>query len=269
MTGDPPLRAGPLDDRPPLRAVGSDGRPPLRAVGFDGRPPLRAVLFDAAGTLIETAEPVGATYARFARAQGVELPAERIGDAFRRVLAQAPPMVFPGESAARIAALEREWWRQIVRGTFRAADQTARLADFDACFDGLWEHFARSEAWRCRDGAAAALAGLRAAGLRTGLVSNFDQRLRAILRGLGLAGAFDVVVLPADAGAAKPDPRIFERALAALGVEAPRAAFVGDHAEQDLRAARRLGLRAIDVASLATLAGLPGILAPSPPQETR
>jgi putative hydrolase of the HAD superfamily len=238
---------------------------------LSGPAPLRAVLFDAAGTLIETAEPVGATYARFARAQGVELGAARLGDAFRRILAQAPPMAFAGEGPAGVAAAERDWWRQIVRGTFRASDATAQLADFEACFTGLWEHFAGSAAWRCRAGAEAALAALRAAGLATALVSNFDQRLPGILEGLGLGEAFDVVVLPADAGAAKPDPRIFELALARLGIAAAQAVYVGDDAEQDLRAARRAGLRAIDVASLATLAELPDLLVPlrAPRQETR
>lgn len=240
---------------------------------MSGGPGPRAVLFDAVGTLVETAEPVGGTYAGIARDFGVELPAARIGDAFRRIWPQAPPMAFPGEPPERVAALERDWWRERVRATFRAADATARFDDFEAFFGAVWEHFARPAAWRCREGALAAIAALRRAGWKTALVSNVDQRLRPVFSALGLAAHLDAIVLPGDAGAAKPDPRIFALALERLGVAPARAVFVGDDPEQDLRAARRAGLRAVDVAGLATLAELPARISDAahaaPGQETR
>jgi len=215
-----------------------------------------AVLFDAAGTLIELCEPLGETYARVARSHGVELPPWRIEDAFRRILLHAPPMVFPEASPAATPALEREWWRRLVRATFRAADSTVRFADFDACFDALYAAFARPQAWRRRSGCREALGELRERKIATAVVSNFDRRLPAILAGLGLAPLFDAVVLPSDAKAAKPDPPIFLLALERLGARAAASVFVGDSQERDLAAARRLGMRAIDVASLATLRDL-------------
>ena len=90
-------------------------------------------------------EPIGETYARAARAQGAEISAWRIEDAFRRVFAAAEPMVFPGEEPAKIPERERAWWRERIRATFRAADATARFADIEAFFAALWEHFARAE----------------------------------------------------------------------------------------------------------------------------
>jgi putative hydrolase of the HAD superfamily len=222
---------------------------------------LRAALFDAAGTLIGPAEPVGESYARAAAAHGAAIPAWRLDDAFRRVLRRAPPMAFPGEPPARVAALERGWWRERVRETLRAADQTARVADFDGFFDSLFAHFARPQAWRARPGAGEALVALRGRGLRLAVVSNFDHRLEPILAGLGLAGFFEAVVRPAHAGAAKPAAAIFTFALARLGVAPGEAVYVGDDAEQDVAAARAAGLAAIDVAELATLAELPAWIA--------
>jgi putative hydrolase of the HAD superfamily len=215
------------------------------------------VLFDAAGTLIELREPVGETYARLARAHGVDLPAWRITDAFARIHRRARPMVFPGTPPGEIAQAEQRWWREIVRGTFLATDGTARFPDFDAYFESLYRTFARPEAWRRRTGSRAALATLRARGLATGVVSNFDQRLHQILEGLDLDGLFDVVVLPASVGAAKPDARIFHVALERLGRRAAEAVYVGDDREHDLEGARAAGLRAIDARALATLAELP------------
>jgi putative hydrolase of the HAD superfamily len=229
---------------------------------------LRAALFDAAGTLIETARPVGEVYAALAREHGVALPPARLDDAFRRILAQAPAPVFPDAAAAEIAALERGWWRAVVRSSFLAADGTLRLRDFDVFFARLFAHYADAAAWRMRPGAREALSALRAAGLATGVVSNFDGRLPGILAGLGLAGLFDVVMLPGEARAAKPDPRIFALALARLGVEAAACVYVGDDRARDLDGARRAGLRAIDATGLATLAELPALLLSGEPERT-
>ncbi len=221
---------------------------------------IRAVLFDATGTLLAPADPVGETYARVAARHGAPLPAWRLGDAFARIHASSPPPVFPGTPTAELPARERAWWRAVVRGTLRAADGTARVDDFEAFFDELFRFYAGAGAWRQLPGARQALTALRKRGLRTAVVSNFDGRLRGILDGLGLSPLLDAVVLPSDAGAAKPDPAIFLCALEALACAPGEAVFVGDDAHRDLAAARSLGIAALDATSLATLAELPSRL---------
>jgi putative hydrolase of the HAD superfamily len=217
---------------------------------------IRAVLFDAAGTLLAPREPVGESYARLARDYGVALSAWRVGDAFRRIFAQAEPMVFPEAAPEEIPALEREWWQRIVRATFLAADSAKRFSDFDAFFERLWARFAAPDSWLLRPGSRELLARLRARGLRTGVVSNFDRRLPEILGGLGLAAQLDVIVLPSDARAAKPDRRIFALGLERVDVAAAEALFVGDDAQRDLEGARAAGLQAVDATALATLSDL-------------
>jgi putative hydrolase of the HAD superfamily len=221
---------------------------------------LRAVLFDAVGTLIRLREPVGATYARFAAAQGTTIPAGRLEEAFARCRDAAPAMVFPGEPLVRAEALERAWWRRLVEDTFRAADGAVQPRDFEALFAGLWLHYAGPEAWELAPGAREALLGLRGRGLATGIVSNFDQRLRAVLRGLAIHHLFHAIVLPAEIGARKPDRAIFDAALKRLGLAGEQVAYVGDNAAEDLAASRAAGLRPIDARTLATLAELPQAL---------
>ena len=222
---------------------------------------LRALLFDAAGTLIELAEPLGESYARIAARFGAPISAWRLEDAFARCFRRAPPMVFPGETPARSAELERAWWYELVRSAFLSADSAVRPRDFDACFDALWQHFASPRAWRARACAHEALRALRAEGLRCAVVSNFDHRLHALLEGLALAPLLDAVVLASDAGAAKPDPALLRFALARVGCAAGEALCVGDDPERDLAPARALGMPAVDVRELATLAELPGRVA--------
>lgn len=223
-------------------------------------PRIEAVVFDAAGTLIRPAEPVGETYARVARAHGVAIPAWRLDDAFRRVLAAAPPMVFPGLPPEQVAGRERAWWRDLVRAVFRAADQMQRFGDFEACFAALFAHYAEPAAWRPLPGARAALDALRSEGRRLAVASNFDGRLPRLLAGLGLDEGLEAVLLPSALGAAKPDPAFFAAVAARLAIAPAAAAYVGDDPEQDVAAARRAGFRAIDASALATLAALPGHL---------
>jgi putative hydrolase of the HAD superfamily len=224
------------------------------------RPRLRAVLFDAVGTLIELREPVGETYARFAADFGAHVPAARLEEAFARVIGRSRPLVFPGEPLVRAAALEKEGWRRLVDDTFRSADGAALPRPFHAFFDRLFAHYATADAWTLRAGAHDALVALRSRGLATGVVSNFDQRLRPLLAALGIHHLFHAIVLPADVGAAKPDRAIFDAALKRLGLGGEDVAYVGDRAEQDLAASRAAGLRAVDVAALATLHDLPRAL---------
>lgn len=221
---------------------------------------VRAVLFDATGTLIELREPVGETYARAAAAQGLAISAWRLDDAFRRVWASAPPLVFPGAASDEGAARERDAWRDVVRQTFLAADSARRLPDFDAAFDALFRHYGSGEAWRPRPGAEAALAALARAGVAAAVVSNFDRRLPGVLAALGLDRRLALVLLAGEVGCAKPDPRIYAEALRRLGVAAREAVFVGDDALRDLAGARAAGLVAVDARSLATLAELPARL---------
>lgn len=218
--------------------------------------PLRAVLFDAAGTLIRVREPVGVTYARIARAHGVAASAERIDHAFRTILRAMPAMVFPGVSAADSIARERAWWSEVVHRALDAAEPDARFDDFAAYFDAVFEHFARPEAWTVTSDAPATLVELRTRQLSTGMVSNFDHRLPALLEGLGLAPLLDVVIRPADAGAAKPDVRIFHAALEQLNVAPNDALYVGDDEDDDVRGATAAGLRAVNVTTLPRFSAL-------------
>jgi putative hydrolase of the HAD superfamily len=73
------------------------------------------------------------------------------------------------------------------------------------------------------------LQALRARGVKTALVSNCSHSTRPVADRLGLATAFDRVILSFELQAMKPDAAIYQIALAELGgVEAARAIFVDD-----------------------------------------
>jgi putative hydrolase of the HAD superfamily len=80
---------------------------------------------------------------------------------------------------------------------------------------------------------------------RTGLLSNASDVLPRLLRErYGLDGLFDVKVVSALVGLAKPDPAIYRLALERLGTVPEATVFVDDY-EPNVAAAAELGIRAI------------------------
>lgn len=84
------------------------------------------------------------------------------------------------------------------------------------------------------DDALPALARLRAAGYRVGLVSNWSWGLQEILEHTGLAELLDCAVVSARAGYRKPHPAIYRQALDALALPAEAVLFVGDSPKADV-----------------------------------
>jgi len=93
--------------------------------------------------------------------------------------------------------------------------------------------------------APAALAAARAGGLVTGVISNSNGTIAALLESLGLLPGLDFVLDSAVVGVEKPDPRIFRMALERAGVGPSEAVFVGDLYSIDVLGARAAGLSAI------------------------
>lgn len=80
---------------------------------------------------------------------------------------------------------------------------------------------------------------------RLGVLANQESWIRETLARDGLDGFFDLWSISAEVGVDKPDPRIFEHALAQAGVPAERCAMVGDRLDNDIAAARAQGMRAV------------------------
>lgn len=76
-----------------------------------------------------------------------------------------------------------------------------------------------------------------------GIVSNFDHpaHLHNVLDVEKLRRYFSVVVISAEVGVWKPDPRIFRTALRAVGSRADRTVFVGDSIREDVAGAVEVG----------------------------
>jgi putative hydrolase of the HAD superfamily len=182
----------------------------------------RAVFCDALGTLVELAPP----WTRLARELGTH-PDERLVAAVRAEMAYYRDHAHEGADEASLAALRarcaallsRELGREVGVETLMAAMRFRAYGD-----------------------AAPALGRLRERGLALVCVSNWDVSLAEVLARCRLAELLDGVVTSAGAGARKPDPAIFEPALALAGCSPWEAIHVGDTVAEDVAGARAAGI---------------------------
>jgi putative hydrolase of the HAD superfamily len=198
---------------------------------------LEAVLFDWGGTLQQFEwddELLAAGHRAGLEALGRAGEAGEFTARFR--LEKLPVLQSPG-------AAER------VRYATELRDLLGPIGDeqLDAFLDA--EHAAWRPARSLVSSAHALLDSLRDRGLRLAVVANTwpdpPRLVRRELDELGVSGRVDAIVLSGEVGARKPEPAIFERALAELGVEPTEALFVGDRLVDDVAGAAAVGMTTV------------------------
>lgn len=193
---------------------------------------LKAVLFDAGNTLVFL------DYDRLADGVGSALGLPLRGE----TLASHAPAA--AAAMERGADTDRQRAAAYLETLFRLGGvPDHRLDEARSCLARM--HDERHLWCSVREGTGEALNRLRAAGLRLGVVSNSDGRAEQALEAAGLRGYFDVVIDSTLVGYEKPDPRIFQAALDALGVAPEEALYVGDLYEIDVVGAGAAGMSAV------------------------
>jgi putative hydrolase of the HAD superfamily len=195
---------------------------------------LKAVLFDVDFTLARPGPELGPEgYVRAGERHGLRL------DAARYVGARDAALV----DLRRHPELEHDdeiWFRfteRIVRGMGGEADSAY------ACAVEITRGWERHENFELYDDVAEALAGLRAVGLRIGLVSNSSRDVREFASHHGLE--VDAGISSFHHGRTKPHASIFRAVLDLLAVEPAEAVMVGDTIADDIEGALAVGMRAI------------------------
>jgi putative hydrolase of the HAD superfamily len=182
----------------------------------------RCVFFDALGTLVELEPPWTRLACALPDADG-----EAVEAAMRKEMAYYREHAHEAIDTEALADLRRRCAELIGR-------ELGREVDVETMMSAIRFHPAPD--------ARPALGRLRERGLTLICVSNWDVSLPEVLDGAGLGGLLDGVVSSAAAGARKPDPEIFERALALAECAAEEALHVGDTPDEDVAGAEAAGI---------------------------
>jgi putative hydrolase of the HAD superfamily len=195
---------------------------------------VRAVLLDALGTLVEL-QPPAARLRRLLGQAGFQVSEQRAAAGFAAEIAYYLDHHREGSDPERLERLRD-----------RCAEEMRRALELPE-LDHATARRAMLEAleFRAYPDVLPALAELRERGLTLVIASNWDCSLPDWLEPSGITELVDGVVTSAEVGAPKPDPRVFERALAIAGVAAPDALHVGDKLDNDVGGAGAAGVRAV------------------------
>jgi putative hydrolase of the HAD superfamily len=201
-------------------------------------PDVQAVFFDAVGTLIRPQPPAPVVYAAVGRRFGSRRDAPEIAVRFREAFCREEAWdQLHGLRTSPEREIER--WRRIV-GT--VLDD---VSDAEACYQELFAHFSRPQAWACDPEAGPTLAALAARGLTLGIGSNYDSRLRTVAEGLSELRPARHLVISSEIGWRKPAVAFFQALAEAVGLPAEAIVYVGDDAANDYEGAQRAGLHAV------------------------
>jgi epoxide hydrolase-like predicted phosphatase len=164
---------------------------------------IRAVLFDLGGVLLRTE---------------FQAPRQQLAERLGMEYDDLVKIVFDSDSGTRATIGEissEEHWNSVMKRLKRPASELAAIrAEFFAgdILDRTLLAYIRS---------------LRGK-YKTGLISNAWSDLREYIVREKFDDAFDKMIISAEVGASKPEPKIFQIALEELGVKPNEAVFVDD-----------------------------------------
>jgi putative hydrolase of the HAD superfamily len=198
----------------------------------------QAVVFDAVGTLIHPQPAAPLVYAEVGRRHGSPLTADAIAARFVEAFRREEEWDW-GHGWRTSEEREIGRWRQIVTSVFEDH------ADAEACFEELFAHFSRPEAWRVEPEAEGVFARLAAGGWTLALASNYDRRLHSVVAGSPWLRGIPHRFISSEIGWRKPAAEFFQAVCGRLGLPPQQVVHVGDDRQNDYDGARGAGMGAV------------------------
>lgn len=203
---------------------------------------IRAVTFDAGGTLLFPSPDVGTIYAEILASHGARVDSLALDRAFVQQWRKA--LAHPKQEISH--DFERKWWKKVVEATFQEINGPVLT---DELFSDLWENFALPHRWKIRPNTVEVLTELRKRGYLLAILSNWDGRLRPLLKRLGLDQYFVELFISAEIGFEKPDTQTFRHCEAKLSLPPHAFLHIGDSRKHDFEAACQAGWQSLLVAN--------------------
>ena len=197
-----------------------------------------AVFFDAGETLVHPHPTFPDLFAEILRRAGHDVSADTVRGRTHVVFDRFRQAAETNELWTTSPERSRRFWHDVY-GTFL---RELGIPREDELIDVVYAAFTDRANYELFEDVVPALDRLRAAGLKLGVVSNFEEWLEQLLEELGVSEYFVVRVISGLEGLEKPDPRIFEIAMDRAGVVPEASVYVGDNPEFDVDPTAALGM---------------------------
>jgi putative hydrolase of the HAD superfamily len=201
-------------------------------------PTIQAIFFDIGDTLVFDDPPLKERLMSAAQAVGLTLDPARLPGAFRAAEAFAVERYVAGivwDAPGALRETVGVLWSAL--GLPPLSD--SQWAAFASAFIFLpFTRFVPPEAFALLD-------EIKRRGFTLGAISDWEDTLPDVLFDLGLLDYFDALAISAVVGKTKPNPLIFQDALAQVGLPPDACLHVGDWYELDAAGAKAAGLSAL------------------------
>ena len=196
------------------------------------------ITFDCASTIVNVGMREDGLLALAAKMHGIELSQDDL--AHYRTTFQSQWSTYCDVNKSGEAARCDQFWLDAIRVVLPTANvdtiyRTAQELAFGS----------PSHVFTVYDDVIPCFERLQSAGVRLGVISNWDFTLAPALEATGLMPYFDFTIASLVFGVEKPDPRIFEEAMRLSGLERDQVVHVGDDLDDDIAGAQRAGIRSI------------------------
>ncbi len=215
----------------------------------------RAVFFDAGETLVHPHPSFPEMFAEIVRRHGYEVESADVVERGRIVFDRFAEAARDNELWTTSRERSEAFWRSVYHRFLTLLS----LPTDDGLPEALYREFTDRANYRLFQDVPPVLEVLHAAGLKLGVVSNFEEWLEHLLEELDVTRYFDVRVISGIEGIEKPDPRIFSLALERAGVTAEETVYVGDNPMFDVDPAAAVGMFPVLIDRRNRHPGAPGV----------
>ncbi len=204
--------------------------------------PFEIIFFDAGDTLVHPRPSFSGLFVQVCGEFGLEIDEERVHEVAGAIMSGLTERQRAGWTFSADPAGSRAFWADFYNSALRGLGADGDTTDMAMA---LYDTFSDPNNYQAFPDVKPALEALKSEGYELGIISNFEPWLESLLHQLGLRGYFAHITISGVVGVEKPNPRIFELALARAGVEACDAAHVGDSVASDVEGALEAGITPI------------------------
>lgn len=204
----------------------------------------KLITFDITGTLLKYRSSPAVEYLKTLNKYGIEVKLTTLEDLINKnwhFMTKTHP------NFGLHTGLEWDnYWRTYARNVFREAFQIENITDnvpLKAIIDDLMKTYSTGETFKVQNGAIALLEYLKKEEVPLGVISNYDPRVRYMIKNLGLSHYFQFILTSYEVGFEKPDIKIFREAESYVtkGINRELFLHVGDSYLLDFKGAKNAG----------------------------
>lgn len=196
------------------------------------------ISFDAVGTLLFPSPSVFDVYHQIGLKYGSQYSREQMEQRFQESFDSQERF---DQRLKWETSEEREIarWRAIVTSVLDDA------TDPEQCFQDLFDHFAKQEAWSWNEEFEAVVEECHRREINVVISSNFDSRLRLLVDSIPALRVVDYVLISSQIGFRKPAKQFFTSLLELVDDDPDQLMHIGDSISNDINPAMALGITAV------------------------